>query len=1166
MSNKKKEEYVKLSDGSHVLLRPGMYVGNIRAVEKSMDVYSPETNSMVTIVMSFICALERIFLEVLSNAADNYTRSLEHGYKNIPATETVFSKRYFSVKNGGRPLSCAFNEAEQMYTPQLVFSNMRSGSNFDEDDKRKWAGTHGIGATLAAIFAIKFVIEVVNHEEGVKYVQVFKENLEVIEEPKIEEFEGDASYVKVTVWPDFKYFYAPPVDSEHKDMENPDDDIEPTHCRRCWTNMKAYKELGIWDPTYIQLAAKASADFAFNTGGVFSFESKVEDCKFKKVFDIKDPKIFAFMAFPDLKDYKNIVSGVFDDGDTRIVIFDTPDDGKIVSYANGMPTREGGYHVDAWCRYLLSIVKADLLKDKDPKTKVDIRAIKKHITMVLAVRVPNPDYANNDKFKLVSGNFKTVLKPVDVKKIKKWEFVNAMKKALDVRLMKKFNKSNSGTGRFIHIEGVDDAKWAKTKRWQECTATLCEGNSAQIFWQKGIKFTKGGRDTEGCFPLRGKPKNATNVVDLPTLMKNKVYSNLAKFLGLECGGDYSSKSTKSYKKLRYGCFQILVDADVDGSHIKMLLLDFFSKFEGLLELGIVKILLTPMITVSKGKKIIYLYSDAEYEKWLSKIKTEDMKKWKTCYFKGLGTATKTMIETTFTKPILQKIIVEEGDTNILQIAFNQEFADIRKRLYTRLAKRNPSDYLDITKITSLKGLICEELILFAVTSNRRAIPAFDGFKDSLRKIVWVLLDIKKENCVEELTGMIKAKTKYRHGPEALKNAIKGLGFGHPGSNNIKLFEANGGDLGSKLKNGKDSPAARYVIGAPAEAMKYLFRSEDKIIYDYIVEDGKTIGVRNLYAVIPVFLVNQCNGIGWGWSTTLYEYNPMTIIKWIRYFLAHTSNGGINVKTFKPPDLLPWWRNYKGMIFRSRSGAIYNRGQFEVLEDGTVFIQELPAYMSGESYVTKIMKMIGKERFDSYDKCGTNPNRPQFLLYNGTDKYYTHASLCLEDKLTETNMVLLGNDDVPVCYTYGVQEIMMFTSRLRYKAYAKRKEKQHEATKKEILKKTLKMHFIEDVISKPPKLELRNRPEEEIASYMKLKGYPPEFLKFPLSDLSKEKAEALKAQIMKLVEGNIKLANTHPADLWLKDLQDLEDHLNRAYPGQWEYLPGYGTCNQKFAED
>ena len=126
-------------------------------------------------------------------------------------------------------------------------------------------------------------------------------------------------------------------------------------------------------------------------------------------------------------------------------------------------------------------------------------------------------------------------------------------------------------GKLTDIEKLDDAKFAGTKNSLQCTLILTEGDSAKVSAVAGVSEIPKGRDIYGIYPLKGKLLNTRGEGKEKVIANNKEIIELKRIIGLQEGKEYKSIDT-----LRYGKIMILTDQDVDGSHIKGLIINFIS--------------------------------------------------------------------------------------------------------------------------------------------------------------------------------------------------------------------------------------------------------------------------------------------------------------------------------------------------------------------------------------------------------------------------------------------------------------------------------------------------------------------------------------------------------------------------------------------------------------
>lgn len=1173
------KEYTKLDPRIHVLKRPDSYVGSLNPEELDINVVEIRKDNTFVVrekKVTFSPAIERIYLEILSNAADNKMKSTELGF-DPGALKVEVTDDTVSIYNEGRPVSCQWHNEHKAWIPSMIFFDLLSGSSFNDDQERKSAGRNGYGAKLTAIFSTYYKIECHNTIEGIHHEQFATDNLANISEPVRYEIEKDksgrGSYTRVTFKPDFKIFYTSvEVDKRHRifgEMLTED----PLHCRMCWTKNNGYEnpQYNKFSNEFVELMAMFAFDFCFNCfiDIDFSYKSVFYNKELHTTFDARSPLDYV-KTFIDIEKLKSPPI-IYETSDTsiRCIMLDTPYNGFHRSFANGMPTRQGGVHVNAAYNGLTEKLK-DLLKSKN--VILTSTQVKNHITCFLSYYCVNPQYTTQTKEKLTKPTPKFEFPHDDLMLFSKWGAYEAIKKSIENRLKNRIGKALDGKKtKNIHVENSEDADMAGTSESWKCTGIVYEGLSAISFFNRGLKYIRDpnldedevadsknqsyARKYFGAIALRGKPKNVMNATD-EEIIDNKMVQNLAKFFGLREDADYSKPEVR--KTLRYGRAMIMTDADVDGTHIKMIDITFFARYKGLLESGFLCARLTPVVIFSKGKKKEIFYSLPEVEAW--KKKTPDHEKWAYKYYKGLGSATDDMIKNSFQNPVDQNFVCTPDSRKIIEVAMSESNANIRKKIYRSLIAVKPEDRMDLTKIKTYEDVVYQELILFGIQANRRAIPSkFDGLKDSTRKVVFSALKRpQKLEGVEEFQGLVKNFTKYKHGPESMKGTIIGVGQDFPGSNNIPLLFIEG-ESGSRKANGKDAAAARYLECMPSPILRYIFRKEDDVLLAPEKEEGKVVGVETYFPIIPLMLVNRSKGVGWGWSTDAPNFHPFAITKWIRYYIQNIKDGAVG--TFRAPNLIPWWRGYKGNVIKKAEGKWLCHGFFDSYGD-TTYVRDLPIHTSGIDYVKFLEKLVANKTIREYTHSNVDLNRPSFILRGCAKEFKKYSELNLEENINITNMVYLDETNLPHHFSHGVVHVMLEFCELRYKKYIERRELYLKEKREEHRIQALKAQFIEDVIAKPPRFDIRSEDDEYIINYMDSHGYPMTFTSVPYNTFSKKKVEQIRRNLAEIAAEIEYYENVHPGDLWIKDLEELESKLEELFPGEWNVYPNYGTHGMK----
>ena len=335
------QRFQKLDDISHVILRPGMYIGSIKTRDEDLYILSEEGKFFkrpVSVNPGFV----KIFDEIISNAADEHRRNSKLNFIEVFANRDT--GRITVKDNGGIPV--VMHKDHNEWVPELIFSNLKAGSNFDDSEARLVAGTNGVGATLTNIFSTEFIIKTCDGKQ--QYEQTFTGNMRNRSNPKITK--GTKGFTEISYIPDFPKF----------DMEGLDDDHIELLRKRC-------ADLSACNPLL---------KVEFN-GEKFSFNSFSGYCRL----------------------YTN---DIFYEGSERWRIAVGSSNGSMqqVSFVNGCETKDGGTHVDFVTNQIVEAIRARLKK----KHKIELRPgeIKNHMFMFVSADIVNSSFSSQTKEKLIT--------------------------------------------------------------------------------------------------------------------------------------------------------------------------------------------------------------------------------------------------------------------------------------------------------------------------------------------------------------------------------------------------------------------------------------------------------------------------------------------------------------------------------------------------------------------------------------------------------------------------------------------------------------------------------------------------------------------------------------------------------------------------------------------
>jgi DNA topoisomerase-2 len=603
------KKFRKLDDISHVLARPGMYVGSIKP--HTAKKYLFEDDKMIQKEVTYNPGFLKIFDEIITNSVDEHKRE---GSKLNTIKVSILDNKIISVwDNGGIPV--VKHEEHNEWIPEMIFSNLKAGSNFNDDESRTGAGTNGVGSTLTNIYSTEFSISTSDGKN--LFTQTFKNNMRERLEPKISK--SSKNFTEIYFTPDYEKFGLTEIDEFHfKMIQKRVIDIAG-----CNPNIKVY----------------------FNN------------------------ELINFKSFEDyVKLYKSVY--FFDtnkDKSWSIAIAPTEEGFQQVSFVNSTDTYDGGSHVE----YILNQIISDLREFFQKKHKVDVKPseLKNHLSIFINSTVINPSFSSQTKEKLITEVkdfgyvyqvpdkiIKSILKSEIIESVLDW--VQQKKNADDSKLARELNKNLSK----IKVEKLIDAKGKD--RWK-CSMGIFEGDSAISAFRKY-------RDPQsmGAFALKGKFTNVSELTNQKLVQNNEVV-NLMAALGLKLGQE------PDLRDLRYGKILFYVDADVDGNSIAGLLLNFFNKYwPTLFDRNMVFKVETPIVVSinKKSKKKVLFYSQTEYNNWSIK---EDLKNWEIKYKKGLAALVDDEYQEIIHNPNLTKITKDELSDEYLDIWFGKS-SELRK--------------------------------------------------------------------------------------------------------------------------------------------------------------------------------------------------------------------------------------------------------------------------------------------------------------------------------------------------------------------------------------------------------------------------------------------------------------------------------------------------------
>lgn len=623
------KQFKKLDEIDHVRKRPGMYVGSIAQHEGTEWVYDVVSKKMKQQEISYNPGLIKIFSEILDNSIDEHKRNPTK--LNLVKVDIDEATGMLSVyDNGGIPV--VMHTEHQQYVPEMIFSELRAGSNFNDDVDQSLIGTNGVGSCLTNILSTQFTIETCDGKNYFK--QVFSNSMRDRTDPKIKE--SNKNHTKISFIPDYEYF---------------------------GTSLTEGNKLKI---------IKRVIDSAGCNPGI--------------TFYLNGEKL----KLASFKDYISLYTDEYEfeeNDDWKIGISNSKDGFSQVSFVNSVETYSGGTHVE----YIMSQVTTALRSHFLKKHKVDVKPsdIKQHIRVFISANINRPKFSSQTKENMISEpkDYKSSIKVSDkfITKLTKSEVIKSIldwveakklaQEKADQRALNKNTKQNPN-----RVDKFIDA--TETKDRSKCMLFLTEGDSAS----KAIISAKSDKNAKfiGSYPLKGKPSNVCDI-NIKDLMgkenkkgekENSVFENLMIIMGLRLG-----EKVESIDQLRFGKLIIMSDQDLDGFHINGLMINMIYRFwPELFEMGVIYRFKTPLVRITTSKKdVINFYTEVDYNNWLTSNPTI---KHNSKYLKGLASHQtewfKTYLDDMATH-LVPYTIEDDEDRASIDLAFSKEKGAADKR-------------------------------------------------------------------------------------------------------------------------------------------------------------------------------------------------------------------------------------------------------------------------------------------------------------------------------------------------------------------------------------------------------------------------------------------------------------------------------------------------------
>ena len=588
-----------------VRLRPGMYIGSTGPA-----------------------GLHHLVYEIVDNSVDE---ALAGFCKTI--TVSIEADNSITVTDDGRGMPVDIHPKMGIPAVQVIHTQLHAGGKFGGGGYKVSGGLHGVGASVVNALSTRMMVQV--RRDGKIYEQEYFKGESATELKVVGEYKSGTTGSKTQFWPDPEIFDETVYDYE-------------TLRRRLREMAFLNKGLSI-DLTDKRVSPHKKDHFCFE-GGIREFVEYLNKNK-----ETINPTVFYYEA--EKKGYSVEVALQYTDRYNE----------NIISFANNIHTNEGGFHEVGFKSSLTRTIndyakRNKFIKENDSALQGE--DVREGLTAIVSVKLTNPQFEGQTKAKLGNAEVKGFVetntsehltyfleenpkqaKVIIDKCLKAQRAREAARKAREITRKSSVLETTSLPGKLADCSEKDP---------ELSEIFLVEGDSAGGSAKQGRD-----RNRQAVLPLRGKILNVEKA-RLDRVLSSDEIKNMITAFGCNIGDEFD------INKLRYHKIIIMTDADVDGAHIRTLLLTFFFRYmTPLVEQGYVYAAQPPLFRVKQGKQIWYTYSDAEQEKLLAELKSKGSNnKVEIQRYKGLGEMDFNQLwETTmdYDKRTLVRITVEDAE-------------------------------------------------------------------------------------------------------------------------------------------------------------------------------------------------------------------------------------------------------------------------------------------------------------------------------------------------------------------------------------------------------------------------------------------------------------------------------------------------------------------------
>lgn len=567
--------------------------------------------------------LHHLLYEIVDNSIDEALA----GFCN-KIIVTINEDNSVTIEDNGRGIPVGINKKTGIPAVRLVFEVLHAGGKFGQGNYKVSGGLHGVGASVVNAFS---------------------------------------EWMKITVWQNGKEYFL-----SYKERKIDNDLQEVGKTNKTGTSVTFKPDKIVFEDInfkYSTIKGRLKEIAYLNSGLEIQLIDKRDNRKETFKYNGGVSEYVQYLAESKTPIHKDIISF---SGENEKVVIDvaiqyTDDYNETIhTFVNNISTVDGGTHLQGFKTALTKSIndycrREGILKDKDQNFIGE--DVTEGIIAILSVKLPyRPEFEGQTKSKLGNSEVKGIVQTFVYDKMEEYlatnkdstsKIIDKIQKAARARTVSKKAKDAIRKANSSIITLLDKLADATSKNRQECELYIVEGDSAG-----GSAKQARNRKTQGVLPLRGKSINVEKN-SIEKILENREIQILDTAIGVGIAKECD------VEKCRYSKIIILTDADVDGEHIKNLLLTYFYRFKKpLIDEGIVYIGMPPLYKVVTNKNEYYAYNDKELNelrKFLSK-KKESIKHIQR--YKGLGEMNPEQLKNTSMDPKTRKLkrVVIQEDT------------------------------------------------------------------------------------------------------------------------------------------------------------------------------------------------------------------------------------------------------------------------------------------------------------------------------------------------------------------------------------------------------------------------------------------------------------------------------------------------------------------------